>query len=62
MNENFNFRGQQFCMDYLLAIVGANLSGLIAILAVPDILEVIYFEYRLIFSQTFPRNNKNDYL
>lgn len=44
MNGNFNFRGQQLCMDYLLAIVNANLSGLIAVLAVPDILEVMYFE------------------
>uniref|UniRef100_V9IL79 Uncharacterized protein n=1 Tax=Apis cerana TaxID=7461 RepID=V9IL79_APICE len=28
-------------MDYLLAMVNANLSGLIAVLAIPDILEVL---------------------
>lgn len=45
MNENFNFRGQKLCMDYLLTIIAANLSGLIAILAVPDILEVMYLYF-----------------
>ncbi|XP_016918871.2 uncharacterized protein LOC108002023 [Apis cerana] len=40
-DEKLFKKGQQLCMDYLLAMVNANLSGLIAVLAIPDILEVL---------------------
>lgn len=40
-DEKLFKKGQKLCMDYLLTIIAANLSGLIAILAVPDILEIL---------------------
>lgn len=60
-HERSNFRGQEYYQENLLGFATAHLAGLIAILSVPDILEVIA-SLLIIVSRKFSQKNSTQCL